>query len=256
MWEAATGTEAFAAAVPHATEFAFRIIRLFGIPESEIALTLREAEAANLELAALEITTCLRRGEIEIATRYEPGAESAYDAFEEFVAERHADTLFSLDGATIDDQVAELLGGHRVATAESCTGGLLAARLTERAGSSAYVAGGVVAYANEAKTALAGVEGALIERHGAVSVEVAEALAQGAIDRFDADLGVGITGVAGPDGGTAEKPVGLVCLSVVERAGPRLTRAVHLPGGRVDVRDRAVTVALHLLRRLLRGEPE
>jgi nicotinamide-nucleotide amidase len=171
------------------------------------------------------------------------------------VAGRHADTLFSTDGATIDDQVAELLAGRLVATAESCTGGLLAARLTERPGSSAYVAGGVVAYANEAKTALAGVDPELVARHGAVSVEVAEALADGALDRFAADVGVGVTGVAGPGGGTEQKPVGFVCISATARGGERITRAVHLPGGRVDVRDRAVTVALHLLRRLLRGEP-
>ncbi|MEA2391565.1 MAG: nicotinamide-nucleotide amidase [Solirubrobacteraceae bacterium] len=255
MWEAAVETDAFAAAVPEATEFDFRIMRLFGIPESEIALTLREAQAAGLDLAPLEITTCLRRGEIEIATRFEPTAEPADEAWARWVAGRHADTLFSTDGATIDDQVAELLAGRLVATAESCTGGLLAARLTERPGSSAYVAGGVVAYANEAKTALAGVDPELVARHGAVSVEVAEALADGALDRFAADVGVGVTGVAGPGGGTEQKPVGFVCISATARGGERITRAVHLPGGRVDVRDRAVTVALHLLRRLLRGEP-
>ncbi len=254
MWATALETDAFLAAVPDATDYRFRIMRLFGIPESEIALTLREAETAGLDLAPLEITTCLRRGEIEIATRYEPGGERAYAAFERMVAERHPDTLFSRDGATIDDQVAELLEGRTVATAESCTGGLLAARLTERAGSSAYVLGGLVVYANRGKVELAGVDEQLIERVGAVSPEVADALADGAMDRLGAEVGVGITGVAGPGGGTAEKPVGFVCVSVATRAGARITRSVNLPGGRADVRERTGVVALHLLRRLLRGE--
>jgi nicotinamide-nucleotide amidase len=254
MWETAAATDAFSAAVPDATEYEFRIIRMFGIPESEIALTLREAEGAGVDLGAMEVTTCLRRGEIEIATRFEPGAASDYAAFESAVRERHADVIFSLDGSTIDDQLADLLAGRSVATAESCTGGLLAARLTERAGSSAYVLGGIVSYANEAKESLVGVDAGLIERVGAVSVEVARGLADGARERFGAEIGAGITGVAGPGGGTEAKPVGLVCLSVVGADGARLTRQVNLPGGRADVRDRSVTVALHMLRRLLLGE--
>ena len=254
MWETARETEPFQAAVASATTYRLGMMRLFGIPESEIANTLRAAEAAGRSLTQLEITTCLRRGEIEIATRYEPPAQADYDAFVEFVSERHADTLFSLDGSTIDDQVADLLAGRSIAVAESCTGGLLAARLTDRAGSSAYFLGGVVAYSNEAKTKLAGVDAELIERYGAVSTEVAEALALGAIAAFGAEIGVGITGVAGPGGGTEEKPVGLVFISVCERDGTRLTRRLRLPGGRADIRERSVTVSLHLLRRLLLGE--
>jgi nicotinamide-nucleotide amidase len=254
MWAAAVETDAFRTAIAGATVYRREIMRLFGIPESEIANTLRAAEEEGLQLSDLEITTCLRRAEIEIATRFEPPAAEAYDAFVRFVRARHADTLFSEDGSTIDDQVAALLEGRRIAVAESCTGGLMAARLTDRAGSSAYFAGGVVAYSNEAKVSLVGVDAALIERVGAVSTEVAEALADGAVDRFDADIGVGITGVAGPDGGTEEKPVGLVCFSVAARSGDRITRSVRLPGGRADVRDRATTVAMHLVRRLLRGE--
>jgi nicotinamide-nucleotide amidase len=96
----------------------------------------------------------------------------------------------------------------------------------------------------------------LIERHGAVSGQVATALADGAIARLGADVGVGVTGVAGPDGGTAEKPVGLVWFSVAERGGGRLTRSVRLPGGRADIRDRSTTVALHLVRRLLLGQSD
>ena len=143
--------------------------------------------------------------------------------------------------------------GLRIATAESCTGGLLAGRLTEQAGSSAYLLGGLVVYADEAKVALAGVDPAVIERVGAVSIEVADALARGAADRLGADLGVGITGIAGPGGGTEDKPVGTVCLSVWSADGS-LTRRLTLPGSRGDVRDRSTTVAMHMIRRLLLGE--
>jgi nicotinamide-nucleotide amidase len=113
------------------------------------------------------------------------------------------------------------------------------------------VRGGLVVYSNDAKVALAGVDPALIEAHGAVSQEVVEALADGACARLDADVGVGITGIAGPGGGTPEKPVGLVWFSVVHRDGRRLTRSATMPGGRADVRDRSTTIALHLVRRLL-----
>jgi nicotinamide-nucleotide amidase len=254
MWPAAVATDAFARAVAGAAALRQEVLRLFGIPESEIAETLRVADDAN-GLEELEITTCLRRGEIEVVTRFAPAAAAAYDAFAAVVAERHADTLFSTDGSTIDEQVATLLleRGLTIATAESCTGGMLAGRLTDRPGSSAYVLGGLVVYSDAAKAQLAGVDPALIERVGAVSTEVAEALADGARARLGADLGVGITGVAGPGGGTEAKPVGHVCFSVAGPDGARLTRAVQLPGGRADVRDRSTVVALHLLRRLLRG---
>jgi nicotinamide-nucleotide amidase len=257
MWEAALATDAVRAALRDATAYRQGIMRLFGIPESEIAETLRVAERDGLELTPLEITTCLRRGEIEIATRYEPGAQAAYDAFLSFVRERHGALLFSEDGATIDEQVAALLRGpprRTIATAESCTGGLLAARLTERPGSSDYVLGGLVVYANEAKIASAGVDPALLARVGAVSPEVADALADGAIERLGADVGVGVTGIAGPGGSTPEKPVGLVYVAVAARDGARVARRLQLPGGRADVRDRTTTVALHLVRRLLRGD--
>jgi nicotinamide-nucleotide amidase len=258
MWEAARQTGAFAAAVTGATTYEREIVRLFGIPESEIANTLRAAAAAGLDLAPLEITTCLRRGEIEIATRFEPPARPNYDAFLAFLRERHADTLFSEDGSTIDEQVARLLvaGGHTVAVAESCTGGGMSTRLTDRGGSSAYFLGGAVVYSNAAKSDLAYVAPELIERVGAVSVEVADALADGAVRRFGAEIGIGITGIAGPDGGTVEKPVGTVCLSVATGDGARITRSVRLPGDRADIRDRSATVALHLLRRLLLGEAD
>ena len=181
-----------------------RTLRLFGIPESEIAETLRRAEDGGVALDRMEISTCLRRGEVEVVTRYEPDAEAVYDAFEAVVRERHPRALFSADGSTIDQQVAAMLRerGLTIATAESCTGGLLAGRLTDLAGSSDYVRGGLVVYSDEAKTALAGVPAELIAAHGAVSPEVADALADGARTALWADVGVGITGIAGPGGGT------------------------------------------------------
>ena len=258
MWPDALRAPALRQAIAGAGSFEVRTLRIYGMPESEIAETLRVAERQGIDLGEIEITTCLRRGEIEVVTRFAPEAADAYAALEEVIRERHAATLFSDDGSTIDELVARALldRGATIATAESCTGGLLAARLTERAGSSDYVLGGIVAYANSAKVHLAGVDPELITRHGAVSVEVAEALAFGALRRFESDVGVGITGVAGPGGGTEAKPVGFVCLSAAARDGRRLTRTVTLPGGRQDVRDRSTTVALHLVRRLLHGEGE
>jgi nicotinamide-nucleotide amidase len=262
MWGQAVATQALQSALAGATTYRQHTLRLFGIPESEIAETLRVAEREGVQLGELEVTTCLKRGEVEIVTRYEPDAQDAYDAFAQIVAARHADTLFSRDGATVDQQVAALLRGDQahprrtIATAESCTGGLLAARLTELAGASDYFNGGLVVYSNEAKVSQAGVPLELIEAHGAVSAEVARALADGARARLGADVGVGITGVAGPGGGSEEKPVGLVWLSVTIAGHPPVepvTRSVNLPGGRADVRDRATTVALHLVRRALSG---
>jgi nicotinamide-nucleotide amidase len=257
MWETAAATEAFTAAVDGAPTYRTAVMRLFGMPESEIAESLRSADSEGVALDALEITTCLRRGEIEIGTRYEPAAEPDYDRFAAFLADRHGKLLFSPDGTTIDEQLGDLLAHHTIAVAESCTAGLLAARLTDRAGASAYFLGGGVVYSNAAKIDLAGVDPNLIERFGAVSNEVGEALASGIAERFGASLGVGITGIAGPGGGTPEKPVGTVCISIWQRtgeAGPDgrfLTRRTQMPGSRSDVRDRSVTLAMHLLRRML-----
>ena len=251
MWETAARTEPLRALLARAGTLEQRILRLFGVPESEIALTLRALEQEGVALGRLEITTCLRRGEIEIATVFAPGAAADYEALAAGIRARHGDTLFSEDGASIDELAARLLAGRSVAVAESCTGGLMAARLTDRAGSSEYMEGGVVVYSNAAKTAFADVPAELIERHGAVSPEVAAALADGAIGRFGAELGIGITGIAGPGGGTEEKPVGLVCFSVADVRGERADRTLQLPGDRGQVRERATTVALHLLRRLL-----
>jgi nicotinamide-nucleotide amidase len=254
MWQEAVGTPEFEAAVGGRTDYVLHMLRLFGIPESEIAETLRIAGRQIAGFGSLEITTCLRRGEVEVVVRHEPDAASDYAALAALIGERHERTLFSTDGSSVDDQVAELLRGRRIAVAESCSGGLLAARLTERPGSSAHVAGGVVAYSNDAKSELLGVDPELIATHGAVSPECADAMADGALRRFAADTAVAITGVAGPDGGTEDKPVGYVCWSAKRSDGAVLARDVRLPGDRAEVRDRSTTVALHLLRRLLRGE--
>jgi nicotinamide-nucleotide amidase len=254
MWAAAVETDAFKQATQGSLQYEQRMLRLFGMPESEIAETLRVAEPRVGGFDGLEITTCLRRGEVEVVVRALPEARERADELEVIIAERHTDMLFSRDGTSIDDQVAELLKGRRVAVAESCTGGLLAARLTERAGSSDYVMGGVVSYSNAANIHTLGVDPNLIDKHGAVSTEVAAAMAHGALERFDADVAAAITGIAGPGGGSEEKPVGYVCWCVRTSDGLSLIRDTRLPGGRADVRDRSTTVAMHLLRRLLSGE--
>lgn len=253
MWRDALNTAALQEAIAGRTEYRQDMIRMFGLPESGLAETLRQAQDSIDGFDRLEITTCLRRGELEIVTRYEPDASAVYGQLLDVLREHHARQIFSTDGALVDDQVAHLLAGRRIATAESCTAGLVAARLTDIPGSSDYVAGGVVAYANSAKSGLLGVDPALIEAHGAVSEPVAEAMARGALSRFDADTAVATTGIAGPGGGSEEKPVGTVCFSVMLAEGPTLTRTLLLPGNRSDVRERSTTVAMHLLRRALLG---
>ena len=253
MWHTAVQTAALREAIAGRTEYRQEMVRMFGLPESGLAETLREAHDRVDGFDRLEITTCLRRGELEIVTRYEPGAAPVYAELLDVLREHHARQIFSEDGTLVDDQVAALLANRRIATAESCTAGLVAARLTDIPGSSAYVTGGVVSYSNEAKTNLLGVDPTLIDTHGAVSEPVAEAMARGALDRFGADTAIATTGIAGPGGGTKDKPVGTVCFSVMLADGPTLTRTLLLPGNRSDVRERSTTVAMHLLRRALLG---
>ncbi|MDT5169709.1 MAG: nicotinamide-nucleotide amidase, partial [Mycobacterium sp.] len=253
MWPVAVETDAVQQAVAGRTTYRQDMVRIFGLPESGLADSLRDAEQSIDGFDRLEVTTCLRRGEVEMVTRYEPDAAGVYAKLMELLRERHGHQIFSEDGSLVDDQIAQLLAGRRIATAESCTGGLLAARLTERPGSSAYVAGGVVAYANEAKTELLGVEPDLLAAHGAVSEPVAEAMADGALNRFGADTAIAITGIAGPGGGTDDKPVGTVCFTVKLADGETFTRTIRLPGDRSDIRERSTTVAIHLLRRALVG---
>jgi nicotinamide-nucleotide amidase len=251
MWPVALATPAVQEAIAGRTTYRQEMVRMFGLPESALADTLRDAEHSVEGFERLEITTCLRRGEVEMVTRYEPDAADAYADLMTMIRERHAREVFSEDGSSIDELVAGLLAGRRIATAESCTAGLVAARLTDLAGSSAYVAGGVVAYSNEAKTDLLGVDAALIEKHGAVSEPVAQAMAQGALDRLGADTAIAITGIAGPGGGSEEKPVGTVCFCAKLADGTTDVHTMRLPGNRTDVRERSTAVAMHMLRRIL-----
>ena len=251
MWPAALAAEpvrTLLAGVPAAVS---RSLRYTGLPESEIAATLREL-GAERDLSGVEVTTCLRRSELEVDLRPGPGAEAVADELHAALAARHARQLISDDGTSTDELLARALlaRGWTVATGESCTGGMLASRLIDRAGSSAYVAGGVVAYSNAAKTELLGVPAELIATHGAVSPEVARALADGARARFGADIGIGITGVAGPDGGTETKPVGYVCLCVSTGDGAVLARDPQFRGTRADIRERSADAGMHLLLRL------
>jgi PncC family amidohydrolase len=251
MWEAAVETAPVREVLERAAPLRAYTMRMFGIPESEIAKSLREMEADGMALDQVEITTCLRKGEIEIDVRYRDEAAELAEAVRQGLVRRHPRETFSLDGETIDAQVATLLLGHRLGLAESCSGGLLAARITDLAGASEYFAGGVVAYSNEAKAALLGVDPGLIEEKGAVSPEVAEAMAIGAIERFEAGVAVSITGIAGPGGGSEEKPVGYVCFHARLADGTSIARDPVIPGGRPDIRERSALVGMHLLRQLL-----
>ena len=253
MWPRALATEPVRAVLARATPLRAYTMRMFGVPESEIAKSLREIEAAGVDLSAVEITTCLRKGEIEIDVRYRDETAAVAESVRDGLVRRHPRETFSIDGETIDSQVATLLLGHRLGLAESCSGGLLAARITDLPGSSEYMAGSVVAYSNEAKAELLDVDPALIEARGAVSPEVAEAMAIGALERFGADVAVSITGIAGPGGGSEEKPVGYVCLNARLASGRAIARDPVIPGGRADVRERSALVAMHLLRALLGG---
>ncbi len=253
MWPAALATEPVRAVLARSTPLRAYTLRMFGVPESEVAKSLREIEAGGVDLGAVEITTCLRRGEMEIDVRYRDGAEEVAGKVREGLVGRHRKATFSTDGSTIDQQVAKLLAGRRLALAESCTGGLMAARITDLPGASAYFAGGVVSYSNEAKAELLGVDPALIEAEGAVSPEVAEAMALGALERFEADVAVAITGVAGPDGGSEEKPVGYVCFNARLADGSVIAREPTIPGKRADIRERSALAGMHLLRNLLSG---
>lgn len=254
MWPAALETPQVQEVLARATPLRAYTMRMFGVPESEIAKSLREMESEGLELGAVEITTCLRKGEIEIDVRYRDEATSVAELVRDELARRHRRETFSLDGETIDAQVATLLLGHRLGLGESCSGGLLAARITDLAGASEYFAGGVVAYSNETKAELLGVDPGLIEAKGAVSPEVAEAMAIGALERFDADVAVSITGIAGPGGGSEEKPVGYVCFNARLADGTSIARDPVIPGGRPDIRERSALVGMHLLRQLLGEE--
>jgi nicotinamide-nucleotide amidase len=252
MWPAAVAAEPVRRALAGAGELRQETLRLWGTPESELAETLRRVDD---ELAGLEVTTCLREGELEIVTRFAPAAAPAYDRLVAAVRGDFGATLFS-EGPAVDEVVAGALTGRglTLGVGESDTGGALSARLTARAGASRWFHGGITAYADTAKQELLGVPAQLFTAHGAVSPEVAAALADGARARFGADVGIGATGIAGPGGGTPGKPVGTVHLAA---AGPdgRASRSLVVGGGREAFRQRTTAVALHLLRQLLVGGP-
>ena len=161
--------------------------------------------------------------------------------------------VFSLDGRPMEEIVGTLLRerGLTIAVAESCTGGLLTSRLTDVPGSSSYVLASVVAYSNAAKVALAGVDDGLIQAHGAVSEPVAVALADGIRQRTGASIGVGVTGIAGPGGGTPNKPVGTVCAAVAGADGTTRARTFSFPGGRAQIKFHATQGALDMVRRTI-----
>ncbi|KAJ1684542.1 hypothetical protein LUZ63_020297 [Rhynchospora breviuscula] len=251
MWQAAEEDDLVRGVLARASEIRQGTVRIWGPPEAELAALLRDVEDAGgpLEEQGLEVTTCLRKGELEVVTRYAPPAAAAYDALVAALHERFGAQVFADDARSVDDVVAEALlaRGESVATGESCTAGMLAARFADRPGSSAYLLGGLVTYANQAKVDLLGVPQHLLESVGAVSAEVAEAMAAGARERVGATYGIGVTGVAGPDGGTPEKPVGLVHVCLVGPSGARPLE-LQLGGPRDEVRLRTTIAALHLLR--------
>ncbi|WP_285184566.1 competence/damage-inducible protein A [Rhodococcus sp. MEB041] len=247
MWPEAIESAPVAAVLARRTSVTENTIRAYGLSEADLAATLRTAESSIAGFGDLAITTCLSRGELEMVTRYEESAAAAYSDVLALIEEHHGAQIFSTDGSTIDDIVATRSGGRRIATAESCTGGMIAARLTDRAGSSAYVVGGVVSYANEVKIGSLDVPAAMIEEHGAVSEPVAARMAEGALHRVGADVAVSTSGVAGPGGGTESKPVGTVCFGIAVTGRPTVTRTLRLPGDRASVRALSVTVAMHML---------
>lgn len=257
MWSAALESGPVRAVLARATPLHGLTMRMFGVPESEIAKSLREIEADDgVDVGAVEVTTCLRRGEIEIDVRWRDETEAVAMAVRDGLRRRHRRETFSLDGETIDEQVAKLLReqGRKLALAESCTGGGLAQRITNPPGASDYFLGSAVTYSYSAKEDVLRVPKALLATKGAVSPEVAEAMAAGALERFGADVAVSITGVAGPGGGTEEKPVGYVCFHARLADGTAIARDPVIPGNRADIRERSALVAMHMLRVLLSGD--
>lgn len=226
-----------------------RVLRFYGASESEIARALEEAGGEGDGVSA---TICAREFEIHVDLIVEEGAEARAEELAARLREGAGRHLFSEDERPVEALVLEACRTRSLtlATAESCTGGLVAARLTSVPGSSDVFLGAVVAYADTVKAAELGVPEAALERHGAVSAEVAAAMAAGVRERLQADVAVSVTGVAGPGGGTDEKPVGLVYLHA-EGADGSLARELNLPGERDAVRQRATVAALHLVRTLL-----
>lgn len=218
----------------------------YGVDES--AVTGAVAELLGTDLPSVSVVSQQEFGEVRLTLNYpEEDAAAAAVAITR-LRERFAGNIYS-SGEPVEAVVVEELAarGETLAVAESCTGGLLAGAVTSVSGSSAVFRGGVVAYHNDVKVAMLGVRKEILESTGAVSEPVAQWMAVGARNRLGADYGIGVTGIAGPTGGTAEKPVGLVYISVSSAAGD-IVRGYNLAGGRDRVRRAAVVAALHLLR--------
>jgi competence/damage-inducible protein CinA-like protein len=250
LWPAALASAPVRAVLARAREPERRVLRFYGAGESEIARALEESGG---EGDGVSVTICAREFEVHVDLFVEEEADpSRADELMAGLRERAGQHLFTEDERPVEAIVLDLCRerGLTLATAESCTGGLVAARLTSVSGSSDVYVGGIVAYANEAKARELGVSGEILERHGAVSAEAAAAMASGARERLGADLAVAVTGIAGPGGGSAEKPVGLVYLHV-EGPDDALARELNVPGDRDAVRSRATVAALHLVRTLL-----
>jgi len=228
-----------------------RVYKVVGLPESEVDQRIAPIYKAYTSVATTILAVA---GAIEIHLRaraaHEDEAEALLTELGDKVELALGDHVFSTRGESLEQIVAMYLNMKQksVAVAESCTGGLLSERLTRVPGSSGYFLGGVVCYSNDLKTKLAGVPPALLETHGAVSKPVAQALAEGIRNRSGADIGIGITGVAGPSGGTPEKPVGLVYISLADERGTQV-REFRFPGDRERIRHWATQAALELIRR-------
>jgi nicotinamide-nucleotide amidase len=249
LWPRALETEPVQRVLASARPRGRRVLRYYGASESAIAKALAEAGGDG---DGVEATICARDFEIHVELLVEPGAEARADALERALTAPLGDYLFTRDERGVEELVLDLCRarGWTLATAESCTGGLVAARLTSVPGSSEVFRGSVVAYANEVKESSLGVSGALLARHGAVSAETAAAMALGVREAVGVDVGIADTGIAGPGGGTPEKPVGLVHLHVAT-PDAAAGREFSFPGDREAIRTRATVGALHLARRVL-----
>jgi len=249
LWRDAVESEPVRDVLARAQPPDLRVLRFFGASESAIAKALADAGGDG---NGVEATICARDFEIHVDLYVEPGAEARADELSAGLVAPLERYLFSRDERRVEELVLDacLEQGLTLATAESCTGGMVAQRLTSVPGSSRVFLGGVVAYADEVKAAELGVPREVLERHGAVSAETAAAMAAGARERLGADVAVSVTGIAGPEGGSEEKPVGLVYLHAESPSGSRSVDFVF-PGDREGIRRRAAVTALHLVRRLL-----
>jgi nicotinamide-nucleotide amidase len=249
LWPRALETEPVLRVLERARAPERRLLRFFGASESAVAKALADAGGDG---DGVEATICARDFEIHVDLIVDPGAEQRADALEASLVGPIEGNLFARDSRPVAELLLDLCReqGLTLATAESCTGGMVAERLTAVPGASDVFFGSVVAYSNEVKERELGVPRRVLERHGAVSAEAAAAMAAGARERLEADVAIAVTGVAGPGGGTEEKPVGLVYLHV---EGPDGGRGADFLFGsdRESIRRRATMTSLHLARRFL-----